>query len=305
MCCIRRTESYPNCNLISKTQSIKFLCQSHRVWSRKQLMFIKRTRWKKIINFVIILSFMTEKNNLEMRTKLEMLKKIKLNDVEIFLGAGRKMSVSFKGHLVIWNVNPTFSDCRKKTDWWLRLWLRYLKPLWLRYLILDLIEDQTTVFFFMSFLIPYFISDIEAEPVVVKKLESDFKHGLFTSTCEEASSIISILFFKRLVIAAKETHCNRTMAISMFEYTYRSEKSGTSSKVKPTATFKREWEEQCRLAMFQFSKINQINNHHNRSELLFRSPETIVKTYLLPKPKKEYDSFNTRTIWIKLRIQLF
>ena len=147
MCCIRRTESYPNCNLISKTQSIKFLCQSHRVWSRKQLMFIKRTRWKKIIYFVIILSFMTEKNNLEMRTKLEMLKKIKLTDVEIFLGAGRKMSVSFKGHLVIWNVNPTFSDCRKKTDWWLRLWLRYLKPLWLRYLILDLIEDQTTVFF--------------------------------------------------------------------------------------------------------------------------------------------------------------
>ena len=44
---------------------------------------------------------MTEKNNLEMRKKLEMLKKIKLTDVEIFLGAGRKMSVSFKGHLVI------------------------------------------------------------------------------------------------------------------------------------------------------------------------------------------------------------
>ena len=65
------------------------------------MMFIKRTRWKKIINFVIILSFVTEKNNLEMRTKLEMLKKIKLTDVEIFLGAGRKMSVSFKGHLVI------------------------------------------------------------------------------------------------------------------------------------------------------------------------------------------------------------
>ena len=44
----------------------------------------------------------------------------------------------------------------------------------------------------------------------------------------------------RLGIAAKETHCNRTMAISMFEYTYRSESPGTSSKVKPHATSERD-----------------------------------------------------------------
>ena len=39
-------------------------------------------------------------------------------------------------------------------------------------------------------------------------------------------------FKVRLGIAAKETHCNRTMAISMFKYTYRSKSPGTASTVK-------------------------------------------------------------------------
>ena len=34
--------------------------------------------------------------------------------------------------------------------------------------------------------------------------------------------------------------------------------------------------------------INQINTHHNRSEIMIRSPETIVITTLLPNQKKEY-----------------
>ena len=37
---------------------------------------------------------------------------------------------------------------------------------------------------------------------------------------------------------------------------------------------------------FLFSKINQINTHHNRSEIIIRSPETIVITSLLPNQKK-------------------
>ena len=45
----------------------------------------------------------------------------------------------------------------------------------------------------------------------------------------------------RLGIAAKETHCNRTMTISMFKYTYRSKSPGTSSKVKLHATSERDW----------------------------------------------------------------
>ena len=49
-------------------------------------------------------------------------------------------------------------------------------------------------------------------------------------------------FKVRLGIAAKETHCNRTMATSTFNYTYRSESLGTSSKVKLNATFERDWE---------------------------------------------------------------
>ena len=39
---------------------------------------------------------------------------------------------------------------------------------------------------------------------------------------------------------------------------------------------------------FLFSKINQINTHHNRSETIIRSPETIAITSLLPNQKKEY-----------------
>ena len=39
-------------------------------------------------------------------------------------------------------------------------------------------------------------------------------------------------FDVRLGIAAKETHCNRTMAISMFKYTCRSKSPGTASNVK-------------------------------------------------------------------------
>ena len=39
---------------------------------------------------------------------------------------------------------------------------------------------------------------------------------------------------------------------------------------------------------FLISKINQINTHHNRSEIMLRSPETIVITSLLPNQKKEY-----------------
>ena len=39
-------------------------------------------------------------------------------------------------------------------------------------------------------------------------------------------------FTVRLGIAAKETHRNRTMAISMFKYTYRSKSPGTEYKIK-------------------------------------------------------------------------
>ena len=45
-----------------------------------------------------------------------------------------------------------------------------------------------------------------------------------------------------LGIAAKETHCNRTMAISTLNYTYTSESLGTSTKVKLHATLERDWE---------------------------------------------------------------
>ena len=39
---------------------------------------------------------------------------------------------------------------------------------------------------------------------------------------------------------------------------------------------------------FLLSKINQINTHHNRSEIIIRCPETIAITSLLPNQKKEY-----------------
>ena len=39
---------------------------------------------------------------------------------------------------------------------------------------------------------------------------------------------------------------------------------------------------------FLISKINQINTHHNRSEIIIRSSETIVITSLFPNQKKEY-----------------
>ena len=39
-------------------------------------------------------------------------------------------------------------------------------------------------------------------------------------------------FQVRIGIAAKETHCNRTLSISMFTYTYRSKSPRTASKVE-------------------------------------------------------------------------
>ena len=45
-----------------------------------------------------------------------------------------------------------------------------------------------------------------------------------------------------LGIAVKEIHCNRTMAISMFKYTYRSKSPGTASQAELHAVFRQDWE---------------------------------------------------------------
>ena len=47
-------------------------------------------------------------------------------------------------------------------------------------------------------------------------------------------------FIVRLVIAEKEIHINRTMAISMFKYTYRLKSPSTTSKVELPAVPRRD-----------------------------------------------------------------
>ena len=47
-------------------------------------------------------------------------------------------------------------------------------------------------------------------------------------------------FRVRLDIRGKEFHCQRTMAISMFKYTYRSKSPGLASKLKLQAISKRD-----------------------------------------------------------------
>ena len=80
----------------------------------------------------------------------------------------------------------------------------------------------------------------------------------------------------RLGIAAKETHCNRTMVISMFKYAYRSKSPGTASKVELHAVPKRDWENQCSYQPDQHS-----------SQLIRNLPKTIALTTLLPNQEKE------------------
>ena len=61
------------------------------------------------------------------------------------------------------------------------------------------------------------------------------------------SAVSVMLFFGLLVqlgvvgIAVGETHCNRTVAISMFKFTYRSKSPGTASKVKLHDTPECDW----------------------------------------------------------------
>ena len=63
-------------------------------------------------------------------------------------------------------------------------------------------------------------------------------------------------FEVRLGVAAKETHCNRTMAISTFKYTYRSKSPGTASKVKLHAT--------PRTRLEHCYSLNQPNQHSSQ-----------------------------------------
>ena len=116
-------------------------------------------------------------------------------------------------------------------------------------------------------------------------------------------------FKVRLGIAAKETHWTRTMAISIFKYTYRSESLGTPPKVKPHAIPERHWN----TVLYETEPMITTTDQKSRSDLP-KQPWQMVTieeqvliddssflelpvTIFLPERKKK-DARNTKTNFI-------